>query len=148
GLTPSRRRAENSDSRFRGPAHSAGLGGPRDEARRSLGTGGGSMPSWRPSRSLAIAVCLMVCSSAVSVAQTTGDIEGRITDLSGSPLPSVRVEATSPKMQGIRVEISGRAGKYRVLAVPPGKYRIKASLEGFETTEESVTVSLDATATL
>ncbi len=32
--------------------------------------------------------------------------------------------------------------------MPPGKYRIKASLEGFETVEESVTVSLDATAPL
>src|SRR5512132_3483650 len=81
-------------------------------------------------------------------AQTTGDIEGRVIDTSGSPLPGATVEATSPKMQGIRIEVSGRDGKYRILAVPPGRYRIKARLEGFETVEESVTVSLDATETL
>src|SRR5260221_8746213 len=92
------------------------------------------------------ACLLLVC--AVGLAQTTGDIEGTITDTSGTPLPGVTVEATSPKMQGIRVEVSGRDGRYRILAVPPGKYRIKTSLEGFETIEETVTVSLDATATL
>ena len=77
---------------------------------------------------------LLLLSAALPLpAQITGDIEGKITDMSGAPLPGVTVEATSPKMQGIRIEMSGRDGKYRVLAVPPGKYRIKASLQGFET---------------
>ncbi len=86
--------------------------------------------------------------AAAIPAQTTGDIEGTITDTSGVPLPGVTVAATSPKMQGTRVEVSGRDGKFRILAVPPGKYRIQAALPGFEAAEESVTVSLDATATL
>jgi len=103
-------------------------------------------PAFFP-RTLALVLLLLLTALALP-AQTTGDIEGTITDTSGSTLPGVTVEATSPKMQGIRVEVSGRDGKYRVLAVPPGKYRIKASLEGFETLEETVTVSLDATATL
>jgi hypothetical protein len=95
-----------------------------------------------------VPVLLVLLSARVLPAQTTGDIEGTITDRSGTPLPGVTVEATSPRMQGIRVEVSGRDGKYRILAVPPGKYRIKASFEGFETLEESVTVSLDAKETL
>src|SRR6266545_4635238 len=76
--------------------------------------------------------------AAAIPAQTTGDIEGTITDTSGVPLPGVTVAATSPKMQGTRVEVSGRDGKFRILAALPG----------FEAAEESVTVSLDATATL
>jgi hypothetical protein len=91
---------------------------------------------------------LLSCCAAAVVGQTTGDIDGRVTDSSGAPLPGVTIEATSPKMQGVRVEVSGRNGSFRVLSVPPGKYRIRASLEGFETVEESVTVSLDATAAL
>jgi hypothetical protein len=71
-------------------------------------------------RALVLAFLLLAMAVALP-AQTTGDIEGRVTDISGSPLPGATVEATSPKMQGIRVEISGRDGKYRVLAVPPGK---------------------------
>ena len=97
-------------------------------------------------RFLLVAASILLSGSAL--AQTTGDIEGTITDTSGFSLPGVTVEARSPKMQGSRIETSGRDGKYRVLAVPPGKYRINASLEGFETLEATVTVSLDATATL
>ena len=97
---------------------------------------------WVPS------LALLFAGSHAILAQTTGNIEGTIADSSGAPLPGVTVEATSPRMQGTRVEASGRDGRYRILAVPPGKYRIRASLEGFETVEESVTISLDATATL
>ena len=99
------------------------------------------------SRALAAAALLLPAATAL-YAQTTGDIHGRVTETSGTPLPGVSIEATSPKLQGIRVEVSGLDGGYRVLAVPPGKYRIRASLAGFETVEESITVSLDATATL
>ena len=99
-------------------------------------------------RFLSFLVGALVCSAAALMGQTTGDIEGQVTDTSGTVLPGVAIEATSPKMQGIRVKVSERDGKYRILAVPPGKYRIRASLEGFETVEETVTVSLDATATL
>ena len=82
------------------------------------------------------------------LAQTTGDVEGTVTDSDRTPLPGVTIEATSPRLQGARVQVSDRDGKYRILAVPPGQYRIRATLEGFETAEETVTLSLDATATL
>jgi Carboxypeptidase regulatory-like domain/TonB-dependent Receptor Plug Domain len=89
---------------------------------------------------------LLLCPAAL--AQTTGDIEGKMTDAWGKPLPGVTIEATSPKMQGARVEVSGPDGLYRVLAVPPGEYRIRASLEGFETVERLVTVALDSRTTI
>lgn len=91
---------------------------------------------------------VMLCCSDIALAQTTGSIEGTVTDGSGVPVAGVAVEATSPRMQGNRVAISGSGGEYRLLAVPPGEFRVTASLEGFETIEEIVTVSLDSTATL
>jgi hypothetical protein len=81
-------------------------------------------------------------------AQTTGDIEGRIIDISGDGLPGVTVEAKSSSLQGIRAGVSGRDGVYRFPGVPPGLYSIKATLSGFDTAEETVRVGLDATATL
>ncbi len=89
-----------------------------------------------------------MCSSAIAAAQTTGNIEGTITDSSGAPLPGVAVEASSPKMQGVRLTATTREGRYRVPTVPPGTYQVKASLEGFERVESTITVSLDTTATL
>jgi hypothetical protein len=91
---------------------------------------------------------VLLLSATISVAQTTGDIEGTVTDMDGTPLPGVTIEAMSPSLQGVRVEVTGREGKYRILAVPPGVYRIRASLEGFEKAEETITLALDKTATL
>jgi len=99
------------------------------------------------SRVPVLAATLLLAAAAVC-AQTTGDIQGRIAETSGTPLPGVTIEASSPKLQGVRVAVSGPDGGYRILAVPPGLYKLRASLSGFETVEESVTLSLDATATL
>ena len=91
---------------------------------------------------------VLLLSATVSFAQTTGNIEGTVTDMDRTPLPGVTVEATSLRLQGTRVEVTGRDGKYRILTVPPGVYRIRASLEGFESAEETITLALDKTATL
>jgi hypothetical protein len=89
----------------------------------------------------------MILSAAV-LAQTTGDVEGKITDLSGAALPGVSVEAKSPSLQGTRGAVSNRDGVYRFPGVPPGLYSISASLSGFDPAEETVRVGLDATSTL
>jgi hypothetical protein len=90
---------------------------------------------------------LLIFCTAV-LAQTTGDIAGRIEDLSGVALSGVTVEARSPSLQGIRMGVSSRDGVYRFPGVPPGLYSIKAGLSGFDPAEETVRVALDATATL
>src|SRR5262245_28516203 len=80
--------------------------------------------------------------------QTTGNIEGRLTDATGAPLRGVTVEATSPSQQGVRTSPTTRDGSYRLPAVPPGSYRVRTILAGFRSAEKSATVSLDATATV
>src|SRR5262249_53018793 len=90
---------------------------------------------------------LLVCPATVSVGQTTGGIEGTVTDAAGSPLSGVAVEASSPSLQGIRTVISDPKGFYRVPAAPPGEYIVTASLPGFRTVQKAVIVRLDATAT-
>lgn len=96
----------------------------------------------------ALAALLGVCTAAAVKAQTTGSIEGRITDSSGSPLPGVTVEATSPSLQGTRTNVTQRDGSYRFPSVPPGGYVLKAHIDGFRPAEKTATVSLGATATV
>jgi len=91
---------------------------------------------------------LLPAFATMVLAQTTGNIEGRIADLSGAALPGVTVTATSPSLQGTRSATTNPDGVYRFPGVPPGLYSIKASLSGFDPVEETVRVALDATATL
>jgi outer membrane receptor protein involved in Fe transport len=81
-------------------------------------------------------------------AQTTGDIEGKITDFSGVALPGVTVEARSPSLQGVRTGLTNRDGVYWFPGVPPGIYSIQANLPGFDPAGKTVRVALDATATV
>ena len=93
-------------------------------------------------------VSLAFCSAAVSVAQTTGDIAGTVIEASGVALPGVTIEASSASLQGTRVAVTGREGTYRFPGLPPGSYRIRATLERFGPGENTATVSLDSTATI
>ncbi len=85
---------------------------------------------------------LLVC--GVTVAQTTGRIDGTVREASGVALAGVAVEATGSKLQGIRTGVTDSGGRYRLPELPPGSYRVRFSLAGFLPQERTVTVSLDA----
>lgn len=98
---------------------------------------------------VAVLFVVAVLASTVLVAQTTGRIEGRVTDKDGAPLPGATVTATSPSAQGARVASSESDGRFRLLSIPVGTYLVKAELEGFNVVEAAnVVVGLDKTVTL
>lgn len=88
---------------------------------------------------------MLLLSAAGAAAQTTGTIEGRVSDLAGAPLDGVRLEASSPSLQGVRDVASDGAGSFHLPALPPGRYTVRASKTGFKAAEKTATVSLDAT---
>ncbi len=96
---------------------------------------------------MSLALCLLVLPLAV-FAQTTGTVDGTVSDQSNAPLPGVTVELTSPNLQGTRTAVTSADGRYRFPAVPPGPYRVTAELAGFGKVEKRATVTLDATATV
>src|SRR5271154_2765191 len=87
----------------------------------------------------------LAVSAPLAFAQTTGDITGRITDEQGGALPGVAVEARGPAFQGTRTSVTDASGVYRLVLLPPGVYRVTASLQGFAKIESSVTVGLGKT---
>ena len=92
------------------------------------------------------ALCFLAAEPALS--QTTGTIQGTVTDASGGVLPGATVEARSASLQGFRTAATDSGGEYRFPAVPPGTYTVKASMPGFTTVEKTGYVTLDSTATV
>ena len=82
-----------------------------------------------------------------ALSQTTGAIEGRVADSSELTLPGARVEARSASLQGRRAANAERDGSYRLPALPPGTYIVRASLKGFTSVERTAVVSLNTTTT-
>ncbi len=96
---------------------------------------------------LVLSVCLLLLAPIV-VAQTTGTIDGTVTDQNGGALPGATVEITSPNLQGTRTATTGNDGRFRFVSVPPGQYKVTANLSGMGTAAKNATVQLDSTATV
>jgi len=82
-------------------------------------------------------------------AQTTGTLRGFVTDDQGEPLPGVNVQIDSSALMKPRGTVTDSRGFFRFLYLPPGRYNIKAHLEGFKTsTIRGVAVQVQKTTTV
>ena len=80
-------------------------------------------------------------------AQATGQINGAVTDASGALLPGVTVEATNVATGATRTAVSSADGLYTIPLLTPGVYTVKASLQGFRTSQrDAVRVTVTETA--
>ena len=90
---------------------------------------------------LTVMACLCLCIGIVS-AGTTGKISGKVTMAAGGqPLPGVNVVIVGTSMGAT----SDPDGDYFINNVPPGAYKVKASIIGFKAvTVTEVRVRIDA----
>jgi iron complex outermembrane receptor protein len=88
---------------------------------------------------------LVVCAAASTAqAQTTGTINGRITNSNGGA-----VEAVSVGLQGqTKGDLTDEQGRFRIRQVAPGDYTIVVSAVGLKTEQRTVTVTAGQTATV
>src|SRR5438128_81594 len=78
------------------------------------------------------AVLLLLAVSGWAQAVHGGTITGTVTMASGERVPGVTVMVTSPALvTGERQAMSDREGRFVFLSLPPGKYNLTASLQGF-----------------
>lgn len=92
------------------------------------------------------ACSLLLACPATALAQATGTITGQVTDESGSILPGVVVEATNEGTGQVRNATAGSDGFYTLPLIQPGRYSVRASLQGFRTAvKEGVTVAVNST---
>lgn len=80
------------------------------------------------------AACLVVLFSPLASAQSV--ISGLVRDTSGAVLPGVSVEASSPALiEKVRGVVTDEQGRYTIVDLRPGTYKVSFSLSGFSTFE-------------
>src|SRR6266571_7925174 len=78
-------------------------------------------------------LCTFVVASAAR-AQQTSAIAGVVRDTSGAVLPGVTVEAASPVLiEKVRTVVTDDQGRYNIVDLRPGVYRVSFTLGGFAT---------------
>jgi len=81
-----------------------------------------------------ILLTLLIVPTILAQSQiTTGQIQGEIKDSTGAVVPGVTVEARNLETNLSRTATTNDEGRYVILALPPGNYKITASKQGFTT---------------
>src|SRR3954452_1736171 len=78
---------------------------------------------------------VLTLSILLSLAQTMGEVTGRITDPSGAAVPSADVVVTNSATNVSRKAVSNETGDYSFPSLPPGVYKVRIEHQGFKATE-------------
>src|SRR5437588_9351662 len=96
-----------------------------------------------------VAAGLLVVACAVSVrAQTAGTVTGTVIDETGGVLPGVSLALKNTATGLMRTATTTEDGRYVFAGLPPGRYEIRASLEGFHIELRRLDVSVDESVAL
>jgi len=80
----------------------------------------------------ALLLALILGPACMVLAQeTTGGIRGTITDATGGSVPNATVEVTSPALVRALTSTTDASGAFAFLSLPPGRYDLTASAQGF-----------------
>ncbi|MEK6283579.1 MAG: TonB-dependent receptor [Acidobacteriota bacterium] len=105
------------------------------------------MSTTSPAAKFCMLVLLLFTVTFTAFAQsqaTSGNIEGRVVDPNGAAVPGTTVTATNQETGFVKTATTDDEGNYRLILLPPGKYRITTSGgQGFASgTYENVIVTV------
>jgi Carboxypeptidase regulatory-like domain/TonB dependent receptor len=97
-------------------------------------------------RTLAIALCLVACSSVLFGQAATGTITGIITDPAGAAVANANVEVRNTETNAPYPTVTTDTGAYTVPGLPPGPYSVTVNASGFKRlTRTGITVDAGQT---
>src|SRR5580765_2860366 len=82
--------------------------------------------------SLLVLVCCNLGLSATTHAQSTAAIEGQVVDPNGAAVPAVQIVATNAETSTTRRTVTDESGRYQLVALPLGTYRVECTGVGFQ----------------
>ena len=93
-----------------------------------------------------LVAALALLNPALAAAQPgTGTIAGTVTDSSGGALPGVTIRVVNEDSAAAVSLVSQEQGAYRAAGLAPGRYRIEATLSGFETAAHKTAIATGQT---
>jgi hypothetical protein len=96
----------------------------------------------------AVLVTLLVLAQLAPAGVRSGSLRGKIVDQQGFPLTGAYVYVTSPSLLGVHNFITSESGRYALLDLPPGTYKIMVEMPGFKTvTVEGILLPAGTTVT-
>src|SRR6266550_6388673 len=84
---------------------------------------------------LLVLLASLIFAGTATAQNTSGAIAGTITDTQGGVLPGVSITVTNADTGVARTEVTEGDGKYRFAGLQPGRYELKAELQGFATVD-------------
>ena len=78
-------------------------------------------------------IALILGAPVTLKAQFTSVVEGRVSDPSDAPVPNAEVTVENPATGLKRVLRTSDIGYYRVASLPPGRFTLRVTAQGFET---------------
>jgi hypothetical protein len=89
--------------------------------------------------SVMLVLALVVSAGAQKI---TGDISGTVTDPTGAAVAGASITVTNPATGLERTATTNDTGSYRFVELPPGRYRLSVTAQGFKTVNREAEVSL------
>ena len=116
------------------------------ERDRSFGHGREAVRKFSPTYWVVLVLFVCLCSFNVK-AQTTATVTGTVVDTQGKAIPDATIEVTSSELSVTRTTVSESDGVYRLTALPPGTYSIKASTADSRRKFSKTLITLNRTVT-
>ena len=87
---------------------------------------------------------VLLCTATLHGQTETGQITGTVLDQSGAVIANAAITAVEPATKVTRTLKTGAAGLYVFPNLLPGRYEVSATANGFQTTKQTVTVTVGA----
>ncbi len=98
-------------------------------------------------RQASFLAAVTLCSAFYLGAQTFGNIEGQVKDVSGAVVANASITVTNTETNVVRTSQTNSDGAYSFPALVPGTYNVQASLQGFKS-ESQQNLVLQVTSTV
>ncbi len=92
--------------------------------------------------SVVAAFVILIPALAAAQGRVEGTISGSVTDETKGVLPGVTVTASNPQTGFAREAITDADGTFLLPLLPPAQYEVVASLPGFSTFRQMVTIQV------